>query len=93
MDTKTIIWLVVAGVAVITAVILCVIFRQKLAKFLRVYKSEVKKIVWLPWPQTRKNTLLVLVVMLVCAAVICLLDLGLGTGFTAIIKAISNSAA
>ena len=82
-------WLIAAIAAVIAIVVLCVVFRQKLAKFLRVYKSEVKKIVWLPWPQTRKNTILVLIVMLVCAAVICLLDLGLGRGFLAIINAIS----
>ena len=82
-------WLIAAIVIVVAIVVLCVVFRKKLAKALRVYKSEIKKIVWLPWPQTRKSTILVLIVMLVCAAVICLLDLGLARGFLAVINAVS----
>ena len=77
------IWAIVGGVVVIAAVVLAIIFREKIGKFLRVYKSEWKKIVWLPWDQTKKSTLVVLVVLIVCAAVICLLDLGLFKGITA----------
>ena len=77
------IWAIVGGVVVIAAVVLAIIFREKIGKFLRVYKSEWKKIVWLPWDQTKKSTLVVLVVLIVCATVICLLDLGLFKGITA----------
>ncbi len=84
-STATKVWLIIAAVAVVAAIVLCIVFRKKLAKLLRVYKSEVKKIVWLPWPQTKKSTLVVLITMLVSAAAICLLDLGLSRGFLAII--------
>ena len=80
------IWAIVGGVIVIAAVVLGIIFREKIGKFLRVYKSEWKKIVWLPWNQTKKSTLVVLVVLIVCATVICLLDLGLFKGITALVE-------
>ena len=70
-STATKVWLIIAAVAVVAAIVLCIVFRKKLAKLLRVYKSEVKKIVWLPWPQTKKSTLVVLITMLVSAAAIC----------------------
>ena len=79
--TGRIIGICVAVVLVAAAVILGIKFREKIKKFLRVYKSEAKKIVWLPWDQTRKSTLVVCVVLVVCAAVICLLDVGLSKGF------------
>ena len=76
-----IIGICIAVVLVVAAVVLGIKFREKIKKFLRVYKSEAKKIVWLPWDQTRKSTLVVCVVLVVCAAVICLLDVGLSKGF------------
>ncbi len=85
--------LIVAGAVLLVAVVLCIIFREKLKKWLRVYKSEIKKIVWLPWPQTRKSTLVVLVALIVCALVICLLDLGLNKGFLKLIDLISQNGA
>ena len=83
------VWLIVGVVALIAAVVLCIVFRKKLAKLLRVYKSEAKKIVWFPWVQTKKSTILVWVVLIVSALVICLLDLGLGRGLVAILNAIN----
>ena len=80
------VWLIVGIVALIAAVVLCIVFRKKLAKLFRVYKSESKKIVWFPWPQTRKSTLLVWVILIISALVICLLDLGLGRGLVAILN-------
>ncbi len=76
-----IISLIVAGVIVVAAVVLCIIFREKVKKFLRVYKSEMKKITWLPWNQTRKSTLVVLVVLVVFAVALALIDLGLQQTF------------
>ena len=61
-------------------------FGQRMSHFFLGYKSELKKIVWSPWKQVRKNSLVVFAVVVVCAAIICALDyafsqaiLGLGT--------------
>ena len=86
LSTTAIVWIVVGGVVVVAAVVLCVVFREKVGKFFRVYKSEIKKIVWLPWNQTCKSTLVVLVILIICAAAICLVDLGLSKGFLAFLN-------
>ena len=86
LSTHTIVWLIVAGVAVIAGVVLGVKFREKIKKSLRVYKSEAKKIVWLPWDQTKKNTFVVIVVLVICAAAICLIDYALYKGIFAFIE-------
>ena len=85
LKTETIIALVIAAVLLAVAVVLCIKFRENIKKFLRVYKSELKKVVWLPWNQTRKSSLVVLVVMLAFAVAIGLLDWGLGEGFLAFV--------
>ncbi|MBQ7347148.1 MAG: preprotein translocase subunit SecE [Clostridia bacterium] len=86
LSTGAIVGIIIGVVVLAVAVVLCIKFREKIKKFLRVYKSEVKKIVWLPWDQTRKSTWVVLVVLFICAAVICLLDFGLGHGILAFIN-------
>ena len=86
LSTNAIIWIVVGGVVLVAAVVLCIIFREKVGKFLRVYKSEIKKVVWLPWDQTKKSTLVVLVILIICATAIALVDLGLSKGFLAFLK-------
>ena len=48
---------------------------ERMGHFFRSYKSEIKKIVWSPWKQVRKNSLVVLALVVACAAVICALDL------------------
>ena len=48
---------------------------ERIGHFFRSYKSEIKKIVWCPWKQVRKNSLVVLAVVVAFAAVICALDL------------------
>ena len=80
LDTATIVWIIVGAVLLVVAVILVIKFREKIAKGLRVYKSEFKKVSWLSWEQTGKSTLIVLVVLVACAAAICLMDLALGEG-------------
>ena len=89
LSTGTIVGLIVAAVLLVVAIVLCIVFREKIGKFFRVYKSEIKKIVWLPWSQTKKSTLVVLVVLIICAIAICLIDLGLSKGFLAFIKLFS----
>ena len=81
MSTQTIITLCIFGGIIVAAVVLGIVFREKVAKFLRVYKSESKKIVWLPWSQTKKSTLVVLVVLIAFAVAICLIDLALSRSF------------
>ena len=85
LTTGEMIGLIISGVVLLVLVVLGIKFREKVAKFFRVYKSESKKIVWLPWNQTLKSTYVVLVVMVICAVVICALDIGLNTGFRAFI--------
>ena len=85
-STEKIVLLAIFGVILVAAIVLCIIFREKVGKFLRVYKSESKKIVWLSWDQTKKSTLVVLVVLVACAVAICLIDLGLSQGFIAFIN-------
>ena len=48
---------------------------ERLGHFFRSYASEIKKIVWCPWKQVRKNSLVVLAVVIACAIVICALDI------------------
>ncbi len=90
LPTAALVWIIVATVLLIVAVVLGIKFRANIAKGLRVYKSEFKKVSWLSWEQTRKSTLVVLVVMVACAGVICLLDFGLSNGFLALIDALTG---
>ncbi len=90
LSTAALVWIIVGGVLLVVAVVLCIKFREKLAASLRVYKSEFKKVSWLSWDQTKKSTLVVLVVLIACAALICLVDLGLSKAFLAVINAIGG---
>ena len=92
ISTGTIVGIIVAAVLLVIAIVLCIKFREKIAKSLRVYKSELKKVVWLPWDQTRKSALVVLLVMVVCAIAICTLDRALNFGFGKFVEAIAKSA-
>ena len=53
---------------------------EKLKKFWKNYKSELKKITWYSRKQTFNSTLLVLVCMVIAAAFIGILDLGFSKG-------------
>ncbi len=85
LSTEAIVWIVTGAVVLVAAVVLGIIFREKIRKYFRVLKSESKKIVWLPWDQTKKSTLMVIVVLVICALAICLLDYGLSKGIFAVI--------
>ena len=86
LSVGAIVGIAVGALALVAAVVLCIKFREKIGKFLRTYKSEAKKISWLSWEQTRKSTWVVLLVLFICAAVICLLDFALGHGILAFIN-------
>ena len=55
-------------------------FFAKIGKALREFRSEFKKVVWPTFPQTAKNTALVLAVLIASAVVVALLDLGFSKG-------------
>ena len=59
-------------------------FWEKVKRFFRSYRSEVKKIVWFSWDQTWKNTLVVLVIAIAIAVVVGLLDWGFTKGIIAL---------
>ena len=88
LSTAAIVWIVIGGVLVVAGVVLGIKYREKIAKALRVYKSEFKKVSWLSWKDTKKSSLVVLGVLIACAVVICLLDLGLSKGLLAMIQAL-----
>ena len=77
---ETIISICIIGVTLIIIAIYCIIKREKVAKFLRGLKSEMKKIVWFPWSQVRKSSIVVIVVVVIIAIVIALLDLAFSNG-------------
>ena len=59
-------------------------FSERIKASFRSLKSEVKKIVWSPWNQVRKNTLVVVVVIVASAAVIGVLDYAFSQGLIAL---------
>ena len=74
LSTFDIVSLIILGVLVVVAVVYCVKNRQKVAKFLRSLWSESKKISWSSWKDVRKNTFVVLVVVIIAALVIAGVD-------------------
>ena len=72
--TKIVIWgLVIAGL--IAGVVFCIVKREKVGEYLRALNSEKKRIVWSSWKETRKNTLVVLLVVAAITVVIFLFNL------------------
>ncbi len=61
-------------------------FSERVKKFFRDYKSEIKKIVWCPWKQVKNNTAVVVVVVLAVGVLVGLLDLG----FSKVIAALGD---
>ena len=57
---------------------------NRIAKFFRDYKSELKKITWSPFKSVKANTILVIVLVVVLSLAIALLDFGASQGFFAI---------
>ena len=90
LDTGLLIGLIIGAVVLAVAIVLCIKFRENIGKFFRVYKSEAKKVVWLPWSQTKKSTLVVLVVLIAFAVAICLIDLALSRSFLKFVDLLSK---
>ena len=58
--------------------------KGKIGEAWRGFKSEFKKIVWPSWKQVRKNTLVVVAIVAVCAVIIGLLDIAFSSGIRAL---------
>lgn len=56
--------------------------KEKIARFFREYKSEIKKITWAKPAQTINNTWVVIVCSVVVAIVIGILDFAVSNGLT-----------
>ena len=80
----TIVSLSILGVIVIVVALFCIIKREKVGKFLRSLKSESKKVVWLPWNQVRKSTIVVIIIVVIVAVVIGVLDVAFASGIDAL---------
>lgn len=74
----------VLGVLIIVGVVLAIVRREKLKVWLKSYKSELKKIVWMPWRDVKKNTVVVIVVVIAISIVIGLLDFAFSKGIIAL---------
>ncbi len=68
------------GALLIAGAIVAIVKREKLVPWLRSIKSEFKKIVWMPWSEVKKSTLVVIVVVVALALVIGLLDIVFSQG-------------
>ena len=74
ITTGDIVSIAIVAVIVIGVAIYCIKNREKVAEFFRNVRSECKKIVWTPWKTVRKNTFVVVIIVIVCAIVIGALD-------------------
>lgn len=86
MSVGDIISLAIFGVVIILVAVYCLTHKEKVAKLFRGLKSELKKIVWTPWNQVRKNTIVVLVIIIAAAVAIGVLDLLFSKGILALGK-------
>ena len=76
--------IIVLGIMIallVAAIVFLVKKREQAIRMMKVYESEVKKVTWLSWKDTKKSTVVVLIGLVICAAVICLLDVALAKGF------------
>ena len=53
---------------------------SRFKSWVRSIKSEVKKISWSPWSEVRKNTLVVVVIIVACAIALAAIDFVLSQG-------------
>ena len=76
--------IIVLGIMVALLVAVIVLLfkkRERVSRIMREYESEVKRVTWLSWKDTKRSSGVVLIGLALCALVICLLDVGLAKGF------------
>ncbi len=87
---RLVINLSVGAVIVIAVVVLAFIFRKKIPGFVKALKSECGKIVWCPKDKLKKNTIVVLVIILALAALIAIMDFAFVTGYPLLKKLVTS---
>lgn len=78
--TQGIINLCVGGVILIALIALAIVFRKKIPVWYRSLKSECGKIVWCPKDKLKKNTFVVIVIILALTVLIGVLDFAFSNG-------------
>ena len=84
LTTFDIVSLIILGVLIIVGAVYCIKNREKVGKFLRSLKSEFKKISWSSWRDVRKNTIVVLIVVIAVAILIGVVDVLFSKGIIAL---------
>ena len=84
MSTFDIVSLAILGALIVVGVIYCLKNKEKVGKFLRSLKSEFKKISWSSWRDVRKNTLVILIVVIAVAILIGVVDVLFSKGIIAL---------
>ena len=84
MTTFDIVSLAILGALIVVGVIYCLKNKEKVGKFLRSLKSEFKKISWSSWRDVRKNTIVVLIVVIAVAILIGVVDVLFSKGIIAL---------
>ena len=84
MSTFDIVSLAILGALIVVGVIYCLKNKEKVGKFLRSLKSEFKKISWSSWRDVRKNTLVVIIVVIAVAILIGVIDVLFSKGIIAL---------
>lgn len=64
--------------------------KQKVSKFLREYRGELKKISWPTFPEVVKNSLITLAVVAIVGVFICVFDFAIGQGRAAILGTVET---
>lgn len=89
-QTRRIINLIVGGVILVGLVIAAVLLRDKIPGWIKSLKSECGKIVWCPKDKLKKNSFVVVVIIVALTVLIALLDIAFSTGIIELGKIIRN---
>lgn len=84
--TELIVNIVVGVILIGVGAFLIIKNRVKLAAFLRSVKSEMKKVVWSPKDQTRKNFIVVVIICAIVVVAVAILDFAFGWGIAGLAK-------
>lgn len=90
ISTFALVSIIVGGVVLVAAVVLCIVKRKKLAESLRAYKRELKNVTWFSWKNVVRSTIFVIVAILVVAAVIGVIDFAFFQGQRLLVKVIGK---
>ena len=86
ISTFALVSIIIGGVVLVVAVVLCIVKRKKLAESLRAYKRELKNVTWFSWKNVVRSTVFVIVAILVLATVIGIIDFAFFQGQRMLVK-------